>query len=318
MEACLVRALAEMVPSAHISIIKSGREKFLGGLEKLLTEAGHHNGGNYQVEFDDEPQGTLIKKHLEACRATKQTVAATTREGASCLLIPILSNGKLNSVLALESQADVTGLQPLLEGIIGIYSNYLSVLDQSERDKLTDLLNRRTFDSKLSRLLQLQELESHHYESSLRKHERRSVASDAHAWLAIMDIDFLKEVNDRYGHLCGDKVIVTLAEKMKSFFRSSDLLFRFGGEEFLVVLEPIPLHTAEHALNQFREIIAKHEFPQAGQITISIGFAKITDQDYPPYIIDNADKALYFAKGRARNCVYNYETLVAEGLLAES
>lgn len=62
----------------------------------------------------------------------------------------------------------------------------------------------------------------------------RKQSNDSFAWLAIFDIDYFKRVNDQYGHVCGDEVLLNLPQKMKSFFRSSDLLFRFGGEEFVL------------------------------------------------------------------------------------
>ncbi len=78
--------------------------------------------------------------------------------------------------------------------------------------------------------------------------------------------------------------------------------------------------TAEQAwviLNNFRQTISDHQFPQIGKVTISIGYAMINENDYPPAILNLADKALYYAKENGRNCTYNYETLVTEGKIQD-
>lgn len=129
----------------------------------------------------------------------------------------------------------------------------------------------------------------------------------------MLDIDHFKAVNDTFGHLYGDEVILLISQRMKECFRNSDLLFRFGGEEFVVVLEPVPAEQAYTILNNFSKKISDHSFPQVGTVTISIGYAMIRERDYPPTILDLADKALYYAKEHSRNCVYNYESLVADG-----
>ena len=75
------------------------------------------------------------------------------------------------------------------------------------------------------------------------------------------------------------------------------------------------MEKATELLEKFRNAIADHRFSQVGTVTISIGFAKITDRDYPPVILECADKALYYAKEHGRNCVYNYEALLEAGEL---
>ena len=134
----------------------------------------------------------------------------------------------------------------------------------------------------------------------------------------ILDIDFFKRVNDEYGHVAGDEVLLRLSQKMKQDFRYTDLLFRFGGEEFVIILEPIPSAMAQATLERFRKNIAEYQFPLVGATTVSIGYAKITENDFPATILGYADKALYFGKEHGRNCVYNYEALIESGELGES
>jgi diguanylate cyclase (GGDEF)-like protein len=89
-------------------------------------------------------------------------------------------------------------------------------------------------------------------------------------------------------------------------------LFRVGGEEFVIILEPVTFETASRLIEGFRQTIANHEFSQIGTVTVSVGYTKITEKDFPPTVLESADKALYFAKESGRNCVYNYEELLAE------
>jgi diguanylate cyclase (GGDEF)-like protein len=191
----------------------------------------------------------------------------------------------------------------------------LFILDQSEKDKLTGLYNRRTFDKKLTQLILSQT------DSQVRLFDQanfcgnRSLKANSSTWLAMIDIDNFKSINDNHGHIFGDAVLLMLSHKMKSSFRQNDYLFRFGGDELIVMLEPQPIADAHIALDRFRQAIADHVFPLVGSITVSIGFAEITFTDHPPSILDSADRALYYAKHAGKNCVFNYEDLIADHLI---
>lgn len=129
----------------------------------------------------------------------------------------------------------------------------------------------------------------------------------------MLDIDHFKKVNDNFGHVYGDEVLLVFSQKMREVFRKEDILFRFGGEEFVVILEPCSLNNAKIALERYRKVIAEHEFPQVGRVTVSIGFSKIPHEDYPLDVLNQADKALYYVKNAGRNQALNYEELVEQG-----
>jgi diguanylate cyclase (GGDEF)-like protein len=94
-------------------------------------------------------------------------------------------------------------------------------------------------------------------------------------------------------------------------------LYRFGGEEFVVLMRCAGADDAEVALERFRDTVQEHVFPQVGTITVSIGFAALRDDDTPGGAFDRADKAVYYAKGNGRNQVRSYQKLVDSGALVE-
>jgi diguanylate cyclase (GGDEF)-like protein len=102
---------------------------------------------------------------------------------------------------------------------------------------------------------------------------------------------------------------------MKKSFRGTDKLFRFGGEEFVVLLRFVSADNAELVFERFRAAVEEHEFPQVGQVTCSLGYVQIDPSLTPAEILGRADEALYFCKENGRNRVCRYETLVSDGLI---
>jgi diguanylate cyclase (GGDEF)-like protein len=129
-------------------------------------------------------------------------------------------------------------------------------------------------------------------------------------------VDHFKRVNDQFGHLYGDEVLLLLARIMRQSFRQQDKLFRFGGEEFVVVLRAATEAEVHRALERFRRAVEDYNFPQIGRVTASIGYTMIKPEDTIPEIVGRADDALYVAKENGRNQLANYETLLAEGMIS--
>ena len=194
--------------------------------------------------------------------------------------------------------------------LAGIYGHQVRLLDYGELDSLTRLLNRKTFEETFDRLVSAPEQE----ESDAPFGERRAHDENkAPAWLCVIDVDHFKRVNDSFGHLFGDEVLLRMGELMRKTFRQGDRLFRFGGEEFVVILNAADEYLAASSFDRFRTSVEKHEFPQVGKVTCSIGFTAISGFDVPTDVVGRADEALYFAKRHGRNQVRCYERLVAKG-----
>ncbi|MBF0293652.1 MAG: diguanylate cyclase [Magnetococcales bacterium] len=170
-------------------------------------------------------------------------------------------------------------------------------------DPLTGLHNRQFFDQTFNKLFMA-------LQNPTRRHNEAPFQG---ACLAIFDIDHFKKVNDNHGHLIGDEVLVLFARKMTECFRERDATFRFGGEEFVVLLHDVTPEVAEVVLNRFRQSIASYPFPQVGQVTVSIGAVRVDAGELAASLIEKADKALYFAKSNGRNQVHFHHVLVAAG-----
>lgn len=232
-------------------------------------------------------------------------------DGSVVLWFPIWLSEKAVACLELRASSPFTDeLRSVAEGILQVYRNYQSLLDYSERDSLTGLLNRKTFDEKFSRIAFSNEASASPQDVA----DRRGRIDSTEQWLAVIDIDHFKKVNDEYGHLYGDEVLILVANILKFSFRSQDRIFRFGGEEFVVLLRSVTLANARKIFERFRKQVEAYPFPQVGKVTVSLGFVGISS-NMPVVILGHADQALYHAKTHGRNRICFYDDLVSEGLL---
>jgi diguanylate cyclase (GGDEF)-like protein len=131
----------------------------------------------------------------------------------------------------------------------------------------------------------------------------------------VIDIDLFKRINDQFGHLYGDEVLVLLARLMLNSFREVDRLFRFGGEEFIIILRDTDACLAAALMEDFRTAVEAFRFPQVGRVTVSVGYTRIVAYDNSSDAFGRADQALYVAKQNGRNQVRSHETLIAENVL---
>lgn len=159
-------------------------------------------------------------------------------------------------------------------------TRYLSLTDA-----LTGLYNRRHFNAELEREFM------------------RSKRYGGNLCIAIIDIDFFKKINDTYGHLCGDYVLKEVAYLILGNFRKTDMVFRYGGEEFVVIMTETSLENSLIPLERLRKTIENNNFIFKGEkikVTISIG-AETNHTESTEEFLNNADKALYQAKQSGRN-----------------
>ncbi|MBF0507195.1 MAG: GGDEF domain-containing protein [Nitrospirae bacterium] len=135
----------------------------------------------------------------------------------------------------------------------------------------------------------------------------RAMRSCSTLSVAMIDADHFKNINDTYGHLVGDKALIHIASTLKSGLRECDILVRYGGEEFLVLLPDTSSSQAALPLDRLRRRLAEQKFFAGNaeiSLSISIGIATLSALDNNPMdVIERADKALYSAKRSGRNRV---------------
>ncbi|MFM9835683.1 MAG: GGDEF domain-containing protein [Methylophilaceae bacterium] len=273
--------------------------------DKIET-ANRSNRLNDKIEQADKiPDGLLFA--LKECLMSGNTIFAK-RDEKDIILFPLISS-KNRTIGVIKVEAEKESYDHLLTiMILKIYNNFVSLMNENERDTLTGMLNRKTFDQKISGIIS----------NSKNIHAKSNVSNQDSAYLAIFDIDHFKRVNDTYGHLIGDEVLLLFSQVMMSTFRDNDLLFRFGGEEFVGLFHCPSDEAMALVLNRFRKNIENYNFPQVGKVNVSCGFTKIDEFDLSTKLIDRADTALYHAKNNGRNQVCQHEELISKGLLVHN
>jgi len=171
----------------------------------------------------------------------------------------------------------------------------------STTDNLTNLFNRRLFDEMLV----------NEFAFALRHKEFLS--------LVMLDIDHFKSINDKYGHIQGDRVLIDVAMILKDNFRSSDVCFRIGGEEFAILCRRTNYREIKLVVENLRHCLEHHEFRYKDDVflvTGSFGIVTIPDNDI---LLDNAesfyrfaDKAMYNSKNHGRNQVTHYHDIISD------
>lgn len=211
-----------------------------------------------------------------------------------CTLKKLLT---LDFSLATETYHQATTQR--LEGILGQLNHAQQSLQQTSRlDGLTQINNRRF----LMEALEMEVYRSHRFDHQM--------------CLAILDIDHFKAVNDTHGHVFGDLCIQTVVRSLKDNIRQSDILGRYGGEEFAIGLVETHLDGALQILERARLAVALKTIEQEGKtatLTVSIGMAELTpDVRDLDVLVQRADEALYQAKesGRNRTCIWGQEQVV--------
>ena len=168
---------------------------------------------------------------------------------------------------------------------------YTQTKQLSITDALTNLYNRRYFETTFAREF----ARAKRYNSQLS--------------LVVVDIDWFKKINDTYGHSCGDYVLRELSWLMAENFRQTDIIFRYGGEEFVILLTETDGNSAIIPVERLRRAVEDNKFKFKGvelNVTISAGISSNKDVNEVCQMFDNADKALYQAKEEGRNRVRTF------------
>jgi diguanylate cyclase (GGDEF)-like protein len=315
LDVTLVAALNDLLQPTAVAIYRCVGE---GDARHWLTRARLGPGDTTATadplwtELENLP---TLESHADRHACLQRQEAFVVPGQPAMAYFPLSSDVQAIGVMEVAT-AEVLGTDQLrlVNSILRIYHNMQGLLDYSERDTLTGLLNRKTFDESFMRIAAQPAPTA---PAPAGAEARRSNAG-ASAWLAVIDIDHFKRVNDNYGHLIGDEVLLLLSRLMRNSFRFHDHLYRFGGEEFVVLMRCNDATQAASALERLRSRVEGYQFPQVGHISVSVGFTELRPGDAPSVAFERADKAVYWVKQNGRNQVASHIELVQTGRLAEA
>lgn len=214
----------------------------------------------------------------------------------SCEILPLEIRDRLVGILAFEKNSEI-----LNQEILFIFSRqaaltidnaklFAKVEEMALRDTLTGLYNRRYFSQILD------------YELNRSKRYHQPLS------LIFIDIDHFKDINDTYGHSMGDQFLKQISQKLLSLFRTTDLVARYAGDEFVVILPTTPREGAMILAQRIQQTLGNYQIMVRGrtlQVSVSIGVDTYEGVEgiRSMSFIDRADQAMYDAKSSGRNCV---------------
>jgi len=312
LDTTLVAVLRDLLQPLSVTVCHNvGEESQQRWLVRARLAAGDvaASSDSLWTDLDDLPKLAAFPARLQ-CLQTQESVEVPGDSHTTCF--PLLTDRDAVGVLEVESRTALDAEQlRTVSSMLRVYRNMQGLLDYSERDMLTGLLNRKTFDDSFYKACAVSATGQAPAEA------RREQRPDLKPYLGLIDIDHFKQVNDRHGHLIGDEVLLLLSRLMRASFRFHDRLYRFGGEEFVVLLRCGSDQHATLAFERLRAVTEAYPFPQVGRITVSIGFTDVRLDDNPSQAFERADKAVYWAKAHGRNQVAEHADLVKRGELTE-
>ncbi len=171
-----------------------------------------------------------------------------------------------------------------------------------ERDQMLDKLQKLAITDGLTQLYN-----SRHFYNRLEMEISRSIRYGNNLSLLLLDIDLFKDYNDAYGHLEGDKVLVRIGKIIQNCLRQLDSAYRYGGEEFTILLPETKAEDAYAVANRIRKLIENQKFFPDGKkevsLTISIGITEYCPNEDAASFVQRADKAMYISKKKGRNSI---------------
>ncbi|XHS77985.1 GGDEF domain-containing protein [Burkholderiaceae bacterium UC74_6] len=297
-----IDALGQIVRSLHHSRVVTTDESGVQRVTENVEEVS--NDSDVQEEVRDLFENVRL--------LDKPSSRMSGNEHLICY--PIYGGNELCGYFKLRRDHEISPVEDgIVRGVLEVFTNFYDLLDASQRDRLTGLLNRYSLELNLDRLWNLLYTRSH---AQPAPDARRDEPSQRY-WLAVLDVDHFKQINDTHGHVIGDEVLIVVTRLLEAAFRRSDLLYRYGGEEFIAIIAAHDLEAATQVFERARRKIESFNFPRVGRVTVSGGFSGADPVVLPQEVINRADSALYEAKRAGRNRVFHYESLVRQGVLKE-
>ncbi|OGQ07312.1 MAG: hypothetical protein A3G32_04890 [Deltaproteobacteria bacterium RIFCSPLOWO2_12_FULL_40_28] len=287
------------------------------GMDDIVTGSVEIKEGEGLVGKSAQEKRPMMVGDM-SCQPRLYFIRGDKKEEGSCLALPLIVGEKVVGVLGLLrskkeafSHADTQLLESLTDQFAMAYDRsklYMKTKELSVKDELTGIYNKR------------------HFQGVLHMEWKRALRFKRPLSLIMLDVDYFKAFNDRYGHIVGDRVLKELAHLIVENVREVDTVARFGGEEFVVILPDTNLKDAatvgeklrsmvEASGDRFRLADDKTELP----LTVSVGASS-----YPDWVtneeelINTTDMALYQAKAKGRNMVCPYDGIGFDQMVDQS
>ena len=226
----------------------------------------------------------------KAIKSRRPLVIGSNGSLTERIVIPVMSESGPLRLVVISGISESSEERNILFQSVELFTSLINLHDSHERDRLTGMMNRHTFDDFYNRTVHMPHGE------------------DQKMYLGMCDIDHFRKINDAHGHSVGDQALHDIAQIMEDNFRFNDALFRFGGEEFIVLFKCKP-QDASVVLDRFRKSVENYGQKHDNGLTISIGFVECRKTEIPSTVIGKADIALYHAKENGRNQVVDYDDI---------
>ncbi|WP_296508945.1 GGDEF domain-containing protein [Rhodoferax sp.] len=330
LELTLSKALIDLVPIQRVLISKVVSEE---GVKRWMdiTVLDARGGGKVvdplRIDFQTLP---LLEDNRDRLHCIQQQqkveIAWAGEDGPRITYLPLFADptADVEGVLEIHSASALQDDHLLLiADLARVFRNMYRLLAYSDRDALTGLLNRKSLDDTfysavLEELGELEESSAAARQAVLAAGQERRHRVPPNYWLGTISVDNYGTINDQNGHLIAEEVLLLVARIMNNTFRTYDRLYRFGGEQFAVLMHCPDEALVQAAFERFRANIEKFNFPQVGRLTICAGFTRVTPDDSPSTALERAERAVDYGQHHGQNKVFSHAELVRKGFFAEA
>ncbi len=321
LELTLSKALLDLLPVNRIVIARVMREE--GESRWLEVARLDAKGGGRVIDPLRVDFSSLVKledapDRLRSLQLRDRVeIAWAGPDGPRINMLPLFSQLRENDqgVLELHSEGPLSDDNLLLvDNLRRIYRNMYSLLEYSDRDPMTGLLNRKSLDDAFySAVLEdLEDAAGASLDEALPGQERRHRVP-VNYWLGCANIDNFDLIAERFGRGVAEDVLERVARMLSNTFRTYDRLYRFGGDQFGVLLHCPDEALVLGAFERFRVNVEKYNFSKVGRVTVSCGFTTVLSDDSPDSCIAKTEKAVGFARRSGGNKASSYLGLVRRG-----